>query len=106
MPKTRLRPLASVALAAALLLLVPLSATAAPSETSASLIPASLADWLDWLAQLWPSTATAGQETTVDLNPDGAVSTPLGPGFFDPESAVTQPSGGDGEANPDLDPNG
>jgi hypothetical protein len=106
MPKTPSRAVLALALATVLLLLAPLSAAAAPSDASAPLGPARLADWLGWLAQLWPSAATAAQETSPNLDPNGVGTLPPALGLTDPDAATTQSASGDGETSPNMDPDG
>lgn len=98
-------PLAIALLAATVAMTVSPLALGAPAESSTHTVASIVCDWLSgwsWLG-LQPSTA-ASQPTQPPLEPesiDGTKSLPLAP-----DANAVQSSGDEGEAQPQLDPNG
>lgn len=104
MPRIFRRSLAAVALSAALLLIAPLAASASLEDGASTRLSIAV-DLAHWFFGWWPQAATAPQEASPDLDPNGIQ--PLPPTDEAPTvGGATPASQEDGETSPDLDPNG
>jgi len=106
MPARYSRSLKVATLAAALLFFVPSPVAAAPADSGAGTVLATVSEWLlaQWTRSGWHHATNASQDAQPQLDPDGTDGTvPLA---LVPDANATQSASSDGEAAPQMDPNG